>query len=274
MLLVVLAASLVLVPAAGSATRVWAVGDGGVTGPTDDALAARVAREGIDRLLYLGDVYETGTPEEYRTLYHPSWGRFKRITHPTPGNHEWGNRSVGYDPYWGKRAPRHRGGHYYSFNIGRWHFVSLNSHEDSGPRSSQAAWLTRDLKRYRGTCTIAFHHRARYTAGPHGDAPDLEPLYKRLAGRAVALLSGHDHNYQRLRPRRGITQFIVGSGGRELERVDTSDRRLAAFDFRSHGALRMELRHGLLRYRFVRTNGTSRDVGSRRCRPHPRRTSP
>ena len=105
--------------------------------------------------------------EEYRTLYHPSWGRFKRITHPTPGNHEWGNRSVGYDPYWGKRAPRHRGGHYYSFNIGRWHFVSLNSHEDSGPRSSQAAWLAAGPQALPGH----LHHRLSPSRPLHRRAP-------------------------------------------------------------------------------------------------------
>src|SRR5215210_4165358 len=135
----------------------------------DDALSARVARERIDRLLYLGDVYESGTAAEYGEYYAPSWGRFKRITRPTPGNHDWDNRDEGYDPYWGRRAPRTGRGHYYSFDVAGWHFVSLNSHEDSGPNSRQAAWLSSDLRRYRGTCTIAFHHRARYTAGGHGD---------------------------------------------------------------------------------------------------------
>ncbi len=139
-----------IAPAAWGAPRVWAVGDGGVAGPADDRLAARVAREGIDRLLYLGDVYETGTATDYAENYAPSWGRFKGITSPTPGNHEWDNRAEGYDRYWGSLAPRNRGGHYYSFNIGGWHFVSLNSHEHSGPGSAQAAWLRRDLKRIPG----------------------------------------------------------------------------------------------------------------------------
>ena len=269
--LAVVAASLAMAPASSAETRVWAVGDGAVPARTDDRLASRVAREGIDRLLYLGDVYESGTARDYATNYGSSWGRFKRITHPTPGNHEWGNREEGYDPYWGSRAPRSGGGHYYSFNIGGWHLVSLNSHEASGPRSAQAAWLARDLKRYPGTCTIAFDHRPRYSAGGHGDAPDLEPLYSRLAGRSVALLSAHEHHYQRLRKQRGITQFVVGSGGRELRDLDDSDPRLAAFDRRHHGALRLALRRGRVDYRFVRTNGSHGDAGSLRCRPHGRR---
>jgi len=261
-------AGLVTVPAASGETRVWAVGDGGVRGPADDALAARVAREGIDRLLYLGDVYESGTAEEFARRYVPSWGRFKRVTRPTPGNHEWSNRAVGYDPYWGSRAPRNGGGHYYSFNLDGWHVVSLNSHEDSGPASPQAAWLTRDLEQYRGTCTIAFDHRPRYSAGGHGDAPDIEPLYSRLSGRSVVLLSGHEHNYQRLHAQRGITQFVVGSGGRELSELDISDPRLAAFDYQRHGALRLVLRRGGADYRFMRTDGSEGDAGALSCRPH------
>ena len=263
-------ASLVAVPGASAQTRVWAVGDGGVASSADDELAARVAHERIDRLLYLGDVYESGTAREYATHYASSWGRFKAITHPTPGNHEWRNRAEGYDPYWGARAPRNDGGHYYSFNVAGWHFVSLNSHEDSGPESTQAAWLRRDLKRYRGTCTIAFVHRPRYSAGGHGDASDLEPLYSQLAGRSVALLSGHEHNYQRLRAQRGITQFIVGTGGRRLSELDVSDPRLAAVEYQRHGALELVLRRGRVDYRFVRTDGRSGDTGSLSCRPHPR----
>jgi len=269
--LTVMAASVAMASSASGATRVWAVGDGGVASRADDRLASRVAREGIDRLLYLGDVYERGTARDYARNYAPSWGRFKRITHPTPGNHEWDNRAQGYDRYWGSRAPRNGRGRYYSFNLRGWHFVSLNSHEASGPRSAQAAWLARDLKRYPGTCTIAFIHRPRYSAGGHGNAPDLEPLYSRLSGRSVALLSGHDHNYQRLRPRRGITQFVVGSGGRELSDLDVGDPRLAAFDFQRHGALELVLRRGRVNYRFVRTGGRRTDAGSLPCRPHSAR---
>ena len=255
-------------PTASATTRVWAVGDAAVPGLEDEALASRIASKGIDRLLYLGDVYENGTAMEYATNYASSWDRFKQITSPAPGNHEWPNRAAGYDPYWGALAPRNGGGHYYSLNIDGWHIVSLNSHEDSGPNSKQAAWLSRDLSRYRGTCTIAFHHRPRFASGGHGDAPDLEPLYSRLAGRAVALLSGHNHNYERLQAQRGLVQFVAGSGGRELDSVAGSDPRLAAYDDKSHGALELILHRGRAEYRFVRSDGTQGDSGALHCRPH------
>ncbi|MDQ3647052.1 MAG: hypothetical protein M3433_00415 [Actinomycetota bacterium] len=132
-------------PAAGAVT-VWAVGDGGVAGPEDDQLAARMETEPVDRFIYLGDVYETGTAGEFATQYHPSFGRFKAKSSPTIGNHEWANRAVGYDPYWGALAPQQAGGgHYYSFDFGGWHFISLSTEEPGGAGSAQLAWLRGDL---------------------------------------------------------------------------------------------------------------------------------
>ena len=267
-LLAAAAAALVLAAPAAALT-VWAVGDGAVAGTEDDALAGRVEMEGIDRLLYLGDVYEDGTAAEYQTNYHPSWGRFKAITSPTPGNHEWPRRAEGYDPYWGDLAPRPAGGHYYSFDLAGWHFVSLNSHQDSSPGSPQVAWLQRDLAPYTGTCTIAFWHRPRYNAGVHSDAEDTEPFYGSLVGRAALVLTGHDHNYQRFRPIRGITQFIVGTGGvRPLHAVNEGDPRLASSNETTLGALRIVLRPDGADYEFVDTGGARHDRGSVDCIPH------
>jgi hypothetical protein len=123
--------------ASAPSTTVWAVGDGGVTGPEDDAVAARIEQEGLDHLLYLGDVYETGTRDEFATNYGSSFGRFKSVTFPTPGNHEWGKRAEGYDPYWGSRARAPDGGHHYSVELGDWHAVSLNSEDPDSIPSQQ-----------------------------------------------------------------------------------------------------------------------------------------
>ena len=251
------------------AAVVWAVGDGGVAGPEDDAVAARIEREGLERLLYLGDVYETGTAQEYRDYYAPSFGRFRSVSSPTPGNHEWGNRAEGYDPYWGSRAPQTNGGHYYSFDFAGWHFVSLNTEEDVSSSSPQLDWLRRDLARYAGTCTIAFFHRPRYSSGPSPDSDTrYEPIWNALAGRAVAALSGHDHNYQRSRPERGITQWIVGSGGRGLHATDESDPRFAAVNDSVHGALKLNLVRGQAGFEFVSSDGGRLDSGSLACTPH------
>ncbi len=267
--LIALCIGLCATPTAVAGSRLWAVGDGAVPGTADDSLAARVAKEGIDRLLYLGDVYESGTTREFETNYASSWGRFKPITSPTPGNHEWGNHEEGYDRYWGRRAFGARGAHYYSFNLDGWHFVSLNSEEDTGPGSPQVAWLRRDLSRYGGTCTAAFWHRPRYDAGSHSDATDVEPFWRALRGRAVAVLNGHDHNYQRFRAVRGITQFIAGAGGREpLHDIDMSDPRLAAAEGSRLGALRLGLKRSAMTYGYRHVDGSRSDLGRIGCRPH------
>ena len=273
-LLTLLLSAFALAPAS-TTTTVWAVGDGANEGRDDDVLAARIQREGVDHFLYLGDVYETGTPREFADYYHPSFGRFKSITSPTPGNHEWPNRDEGYDPYWGPRVRQPGGGgHYYSLDVGGWHVVSLNS-EDPDSIPTQRAWLDQDLARYPGTCTIALWHRPRYNAGAHGEAAEMDPLYQALSGRAVAVLTGHDHNYQRFPPFRGVAQFVVGSGGRDHYAVDESDRRLAASNDTAFGALRLELGQTGMRYEFVRSDGARLDSGGLPCQPHaPATTAP
>jgi len=261
------------VPPASSAAptaTLWAVGDGGVTGPADETLAARIEAEGpFDRLLYLGDVYETGTEQEFAANYETSFGRFKSLTSPTPGNHEWDNRATGYDPYWGSLAPQTNGGHYYSFDLAGWHIVSLNSEElDPGLGAAQTAWLRADLARYPGTCTIAFVHRPRYSASLHGDSSLIEPAWAELAGRAVALLSGHEHNYQRLTRERGVIQFVVGTGGRPWYGVNEFDSRLEASADTTFGALRLKLEVGRADFEFVTSTGARLDSGSMGCTPH------
>ena len=257
---------IVAAPAA-SAVTVWAVGDGGVAGPEDDQLAARIETEPVDHFLYLGDVYESGTADEFANWYHPSFGRFKAKSSPTVGNHEWANRAVGYDPYWGTLAPQQAGGgHYYSFDFGGWHFISLSTEEPADAGSPQLAWLQGDLAANPGECTVGFMHRPRYSAGFSQDDPAWEPIWSALAGAgAIAVLSGHDHDYQRFNPNRGLVQFVIGSGGRELRPVNFSDPDLAAYNDTAFGALRMTLTPSRLDFAFVPTTGPALDSGSLPC---------
>jgi len=243
------------------------VGDGGVRGRADDRVAALIERLGVRRLLYLGDVYENGTAREFRDYYSPGFGRFKTRTYPVPGNHEWRARKRGYDRYWAGRMRRSRGRHYYAFDIGNWHFVALNSEEPHGRGSRQLAWLRDHMAARRDDCTMAIVHRPRFNAGEHGDARSLAPAFALLRGKAVAVFSGHDHNYQRFNPREGITQFVVGTGGRHRYDVDRSDRALAASDDGNFGALRLTLRRDRAEHVFVALDGRERDRGELTCEP-------
>jgi hypothetical protein len=252
-------------PAPPSAKTVWAVGDG-----ADGSRAARAvehvvfASGRVDRFLYLGDVYPTGTRAQFSDRYRGVYGNLDAITSPTPGNHEWPRRAKGYDPYWqGVRG--HRPPSYYSLRVGGWQLLSLNSEGPHGARSPQLRWLRRQT-RAPGTCRIAFWHRPRWSAAPHvPDAPDVAPLWNAVRGRAVAVLNGHVHDMQRFRPIAGITQFVTGAGGHRLHAVDGSDPRLAFSEDRRFGALRLRLRPGLADYAFVDASGRTLDSGRLTC---------
>jgi hypothetical protein len=246
-----------------AATTVWAVGDGADGGSSGEAVATMIAGRDPDTFLYLGDVYEHGTAQEFMLGYEPVYGRLKSITYPTPGNHEWDNRAAGYDPYWG---PRFASPHYYSFDLGGWHVISLNSEEAYDPGSAQVGWLRSDLSERHGNCTIAFWHRPRYSAGTnHGDEGSLATFWDLLAGRASIVLTGHDHDYQRLRPIDGITSFVVGTGGHGHTPINASDPRLIAYDATTYGALRLQLTGDHADYAFFSDAGAILDSGAVAC---------
>jgi calcineurin-like phosphoesterase family protein len=250
---------------ASAAKTVWAVGDGADSGTQDDAVAAMIEPRNPDAFLYLGDVYENGTAGEYAHFYETGFGRLKSVTYPTPGNHEWGRRAEGYNPYWGSRFSSP---HYYSFDLGGWHLISLNSEESHDEGSAQLRWLRAELSERRGNCTIAFWHRPRYSAGTnHGDEPSLAPVWGSLAGRASIVLTAHDHSYQRFKPIEGITNWIVGSGGHGLTGIDANDPRLAAYTKTEYGALRLTLTSGQADYAFLNSAGSVIDSGAVGCDP-------
>ena len=215
--------------------------------------------------LYLGDVYEHGTRRDFARGYAPVYGALGAITLPTPGNHDWPQRRVGYDPYWagvtGRPTPS-----YYAVAVAGWSLISLNSEADHSASSPQVAWLRARL-RAPGTCRLAFWHRPRFSAGLHGDQPDVAPLWNALRGRAVLVLNGHEHQMQRMRARDGITELVAGAGGRGHYPLDAADPRLAWSDASRDGALRVTLEPGRARFAFVATGGRVLERGAVRCRP-------
>jgi len=242
---------------------VWAVGDGAYPGPTSLGVARLVERGAPTRFIYLGDVYDSGTASDYARGYAPIFGPMRAISLPTPGNHEWGNRAVGYNPYWsqvtGGTVPP-----YYAVSLAGWRLVSANSETDHGPGSAQVRWL-RGQMAGPGTCKIVFWHRPRFSAGLHGDEADLAPLWNATLGHAALVLNGHDHDMQRMRPVRGVTELVSGAGGHYRYPVNPTHPRLAWSGDREFGALRLDLRPGSARYAFVSTAGRVLDSGTVRC---------
>jgi hypothetical protein len=243
---------------------VWAVGDAANGSAASEKVSSMIRSTHLDLLLYLGDVYESGTAQEYDRNYRPIYGGLGPITAPTVGNHEWPNVAIGYVPYWtavrGSPPPFR-----YAFAVSGWQLISLNSNLPTDPAQEQ--WLGQEIAstpRY-GTCRIAFMHHPRYSAGLHGDLTGLQGIFDELQGHASIALAGHDHDMQRLHPIDGITPYVDGSGGNELYPVNRGDPRLAFFDDNHHGALRIRLRPGRAALAFVDQDGNILDRSTVTC---------
>ncbi len=242
---------------------VWAVGDG--ANGSDDAkqVAGRIGSDRVDLLLYLGDVYEEGTAEEFDQQYRPVYGQFNAVTAPTPGNHDWPNHAEGYDPYWGEVRGEEPPS-WYSFRVAGWELLSLNSEDSHENGSPQLEWL-RSQVRERGTCRLAFWHRPRYSVGNHGDQQDVQPFWDALEGHATLVLNGHEHNMQRYVPIDGMTELVSGAGGNSHYELDREEPRHAFANDTDYGALRLELRPGSASFEFISGDGRALDSGRVSC---------
>lgn len=227
-------------------------------------------------VLTLGDnAYESGTPTEFAACYGPTWGRFLDRTFPAPGNHDYVTPgAAGYFGYFGARAgPAGRG--YYSFDHAGWHFVSLNSEIAHGAGSPQEQWLRADLAASHARCTLAYWHRPRFSSSQHGSDTSMRALWAALeAAGADVVLSGHDHVYERFAPQtadgvadaaRGIREFVVGTGGRELYAFGTPVANSEVRYDATFGVLRMRLTDSTYAWEFVPVSGGFRDSGTGAC---------
>jgi acid phosphatase type 7 len=252
----------------------------------DEATARLIGDIDDSTVLTLGDeAYPDGSAEDFEECYDPTWGRFKDRTKPVPGNHEYDTRGAeGHFDYFGKAAGDPGKG-YYSYNLGKWHIVALNSNckeeevVDCEASSPQIRWLEADLaanddKR----CTLAYMHHPRFSSGAkHGNTRYVKPLWEALyEGGADVVLSAHEHNYERFAPQnpggravpeRGIRQFVVGTGGGKglypiLEPIANSE----VHNDETYGVLKLTLHPKSYEWRFVPVEGARfTDSGSARC---------
>lgn len=229
----------------------------------------------------LGDnVYDSGSPVEFASCYAPSWGRQKARTRPSPGNHDYRTPgAAGYFGYFGAAAGNRAKG-YYSYSLGAWHVIALNSNCEAvggcEAGSAQEQWLRADLRAHRRKCTLAYWHHPRFSSGAHGSDPMTQPLWQALydAG-ADVILDGHDHDYERFAPQtpagvldrsRGIREFVVGTGGRSHRAPGAPVANSQALNGDTYGVLKLTLAAKSYRWQFVPVaGGTFRDSGSAAC---------
>jgi hypothetical protein len=252
-----------------------------------------IVNGGLSAVLTLGDSqYHVGALSDFEASFDPTWGRVKPIIRPVVGNHEYGTAGArGYFDYFngpgrqnGPAGPRAKG--YYSYNIGTWHLVALNSMCDQLDRgaaadgcaagSPQERWLRADLAAHRKECTLAYWHSPRFNSGFRGNSPAGEAFWQALyqAG-ADLVLSGDAHNYERfapqdpagtLDPARGIRQFVVGTGGVFFTGWSSLKPNSEVRQNDTFGVLFMALRPGSYEWRFVPEAGEAfTESGSGLC---------
>jgi hypothetical protein len=249
----------------------------------DEATARLV--EGIEgTVLTLGDnAYPDGTAQDFSECYDPSWGQFKARTRPAPGNHEYETPGASaYFDYFGKAAGDPDKG-YYSYDLGSWHIVALNSNCGEGeircaPGSPQGQWLKEDLAANdEQKCTLAYFHHPLFTSGSYRPGIErVESLWEILYAAGVdVVLNGHDHNYQRFAPQdpegradpeEGIRQFVVGTGGRSQYQISHPIANTEVYNDDTFGVLKLTRHPKRYEWEFVPVEGeTFSDSGSARC---------
>jgi hypothetical protein len=250
-------------------------------------------------VLPLGDVqYECGEPSDFTSFYDPSWGVYKDKTRPTVGNHEYITstdptnkcynnppNAGGFFSYFGPLAGE-AGKGYYSYDVGSWHLIALNSNCSKiggcSATSPEYKWLVADLAAHPAACTIAYMHHPAFSSGAIGNISFVQPLWTPLYNAGVDIvLAGHDHNYERFAPQTpnemldtsyGIREFVVGTGGRNVTSMGTVKPNSEVRNFNTFGVLKLTLSPGSYQWQFLPIAGSTSgfsDSGSGTCHGAP-----
>jgi acid phosphatase type 7 len=279
LLIFVLGSSLVGDPVATASAQEVLVGAGDIAdcNRTQDEATARLLDNIAGTVFTAGDnTYPNGTTAELNTCYHPAWGRHKWRTRPSPGNHDY--KTLGADPYYtyfgANAGPAARG--YYSYDLGPWHIISLNSNVAAGAGSAQEQWLRADLAATSAACVLAYWHHALFSSGSrHGNDPRTQALFQALYDYgADVVITAHDHHYERFASQNpngqadptGIRVFVVGTGGAALRPIGSIQLNSEMRNVATYGVLKLTLEPTSYDWEFIPIVGQSfRDSGSAAC---------
>jgi hypothetical protein len=250
---------------------------------TGDEATANLLDNIAGTVITLGDnAYSSGTATEYTNCYGPSWGRHLARTKPSPGNHEYNTLdATGYYGYFGSAAGDPAKG-YYSYDVGAWHVIVLNSNSSCttiscAAGSAQDTWLRADLAAHSNVCTLAYWHHPRFNSGAsHGNNTAVANFWDALYQYgADVILNGHEHVYERFAPQTpaavadpaaGIRQFTVGTGGASHYTFGTIQPNSEVRNGTAYGVLKLTLHATSYDWQFVPVAGaTFTDSGTGSC---------
>jgi hypothetical protein len=280
-------------------------GVGSTTSCQQKATGDLIVSGNPDAVLPLGDdQYECGELSAFQSSYDQSWGRFKGITHPSVGNHEYvtsatdakcggsASGAPGYYTYFGQAASpldnnctvNCRG--YYSFDVGSWHIIALNVQCSQvggcGIGKPEEVWLKNDLASHSKFCTLAYWHQPVFSSGGRASANAVQFWNDLYNAHADVVLTGHDHIYERFAPQstangvnsaapnpNGMREFIAGTGGADHTAIASVAPNSEARDSSTFGVLKLTLQATRYQWQFLPDvqsgNGTFTDSGSADC---------
>ncbi len=264
-----------------------AAGDVASCSVTDDTATADLIKTRSGIVAPLGDMaLPNGSTSDFADCYTPTWGQFKSRTRPAAGNREYATPGAApYFAYFGGVAGRPSRG-YYSYTLGTWHMVVLNSNcaavaGGCGAGSTQETWLRSDLAGHPTDCTLAYWHAPLFTSGAdHSGTGSMRPLFQALYDAGAEVVLGADNRqYERFAPQdpagaadpaHGIREFVVGTGGQPLDAFGTVAANSEVRDSSTHGILRLILGVGAYTWQFVPVAGQSfTDTGGGSCHAAP-----
>lgn len=240
-----------------------------------------------DMVWGLGDYqYETPTLGYYVDVFANEWGRLKDVTQPAVGNQEYKVQDARPYVAWFGDQTHSDTNFYYSYDIGSWHVIVLNSNCTTiaggcGPASPQVQWLRDDLAATNGRCIAAYWHHPRWSSGIHGSDNRTGFIVQELLNKkADIMLSGHEADYQRFplldaagNPSPdGIRQFVVGTGGqvmyppiRRPGAIPQKDPAAESSNFTESGFLELTLFQDHYDFAYRGMNDVVTDSGSQTC---------
>lgn len=253
--------------------RFAVVGDYGVDGPNEAAVAALVAGWSPDLVITTGDnnypdgaqaTIDANIGQHYYAFIHPYVGGYGpgapvNRFFPSLGNHDW--VTPGATPYLAYfTLPGNE--RYYDFVRGPVHFYAVDSdvNEPDGITASsvQATWLRTRLAASSSPFDfVYFHHPAYSSGGGHGSTVEMQWPFR--AWGAEAVFAGHEHSYERIL-RDGFPYIVCGIGGASLYSFSSPILGSTALLDSEYGAMLVEVDEELATMRAITRAGAIVDT--------------